>query len=94
MVDITSEEQNKVKRMKKIEDSLRDLKDNIKHTYIRIIWVPEEEKNKGYFLKRLQLKISPTWKRKQSSPRGTKSSIQYKPEGKHTKTQTNQTNKD
>ena len=32
MVEITSEEQNKVKRMKRIEDSLRDLWDNIKHT--------------------------------------------------------------
>ena len=37
MVEITSEEQNKVKRMKRIEDSLRDLWDNIKHTNIRII---------------------------------------------------------
>ena len=43
MVDITSEEQNKVKRMKRIEDSLRDLWDNIKCTNIQIIWVPEEE---------------------------------------------------
>ena len=34
MVEITSEEQNKVKRMKRTEDSLRDLWDNIKHTYI------------------------------------------------------------
>ena len=32
MVEITSEEQNKVKRMKRIEDSLRDLWDNTKHT--------------------------------------------------------------
>ena len=30
MVEITSEEQNKVKRMKRAEDSLRDLWDNIK----------------------------------------------------------------
>ena len=30
MVEITSEEQNKVKRMKRTEDSLRDLWDNIK----------------------------------------------------------------
>ena len=37
MVEITSEEQNKVKRMKRTEDSLRDLWDNIKHTNIRII---------------------------------------------------------
>ena len=48
MVEITSEEQNKVKRMKRNEDSLRDLWDNIKHTNIWIIGVPEEEKNKGY----------------------------------------------
>ena len=47
MVEITSEEQNKVKRMKRTEDSLRDLWDNIKCTNIRIIGVPEEEK-KGY----------------------------------------------
>ena len=34
MVKITSEEQNKVKRMKRTEDSLRGLWDNIKHTNI------------------------------------------------------------
>ena len=46
--EITSKEQSKVKGMKRTEDSLRDLWDNIKHT-IRIIGVPEEEeKNKGY----------------------------------------------
>ena len=44
MVEITSEEQNKVKRMKRTDDSLRDLWDNIKHTKIRIIGIPEEEK--------------------------------------------------
>ena len=35
--------------MKRTEDSLRDLWDNIKHTNIRIIGVPEaKEKKKGY----------------------------------------------
>ena len=34
MVEITSEEQNKVKRMKSTKDSLRDLWDNIKCTNI------------------------------------------------------------
>ena len=49
MVEITSEEQNKVKRMKRTEDSLRDLWDNIKYTNIQIIGVPEEqEKKKRY----------------------------------------------
>ena len=49
MVEITSKEQNKVKRMKRTEDSLRDLWDNIKYTNILITGVPEEEeKKKGY----------------------------------------------
>ena len=39
MLEITSEEQNKVKRMKRTEDSLRDLWDKIKCTSIRIIGV-------------------------------------------------------
>ena len=48
-MEITSEEQNKVKIMKRTEDSLRDLWDHIKCTNIQIIGVPEEEeKKKGY----------------------------------------------
>jgi len=48
-VEITSEEQNKVKRMKRTEDSLKDFWDNIKHIDIWIIGVPEKkEKKKGY----------------------------------------------
>ena len=35
------------KRMKRIEDSLRDLWDKIKCTNLRIIGVPEQEKKKG-----------------------------------------------
>ena len=34
MVEMTSERQNKVKKMKRTEDSLRDLWDHIKHTNI------------------------------------------------------------
>ena len=49
MVEITFKEQNKLKRMIRTEDSLRDLWDNIKCTNIRIIGFPEEEeKKKGY----------------------------------------------
>ena len=49
VVEITSEEQNKVKRMKRTENTLKDLWDNIKHINILIIGVPEEkEKKKGY----------------------------------------------
>ena len=43
-VEITTIGQNKEKRMKRIEDSLRDLWDNIKCTSIQIIGVPEEDK--------------------------------------------------
>jgi len=49
MVEITSEEHNKVKRRKRAEDSLRDLWDNIKCTNHQTIGVPEaEEKRKVY----------------------------------------------
>ena len=47
-MEITTAEQNKEKRIKRIQDSLRDLWDNIKHTNVRCIGVPEdEEKKKG-----------------------------------------------
>ena len=48
MVEFTAAEQNKAKRVKRNEDSLRDLWDNLKHNNIRIIGVPEgEEREKG-----------------------------------------------
>ena len=43
MVEFTAAEQNKEKRMKRNEDSLRDLLDNIKRNNIHIIGVPEGE---------------------------------------------------
>ena len=46
IVEITTAEQNKEKRMKRIEDSLRDLWDNTECTNIRIIGIPEEEEKK------------------------------------------------
>ena len=48
MVEFTAVEQNKEKRMKRNEDSLRELRDNIKRNNIHIIGVPEgEEREKG-----------------------------------------------
>ena len=41
IAEITTTEQNKEKRMKRIEDSLRDLWDNIKRTNIKILGVPK-----------------------------------------------------
>ena len=54
MVEITSEEQNKVRRMKRTEDSLRNLWNNIKLTNIWIIWVPEEEEKKKAYEKNFE----------------------------------------
>jgi len=51
MVEITSEQNNKVKRMKRTEDSLGELWDNIKCNNIRIIGVPEEEEKKKEYEK-------------------------------------------
>ena len=53
--------------MKRNEDSLRDLWDNIKYTNIHITVVPEqEEREKGpeKIFKRLYLKTSLPWERK------------------------------
>ena len=46
IVEITTTEQKKEKRMKRIEDSLRDLWDKFKCTNIQIIRTPEEEEKK------------------------------------------------
>ena len=82
--------------MKRTEDSLRDLQDNIKHTNIRIIEVPEEEEEKKGYEKIFEEIIVENFpnkeKESQSSPRGTKSPIEDKPKEIHTKTHTNQTN--
>ena len=56
--------------MKRTEDSLRDLWDNIKSTNIQITGVLEEdEKKKGYekIFEEIIVEISPTWKRKSSN---------------------------
>ena len=54
IVEITTAEQNKEQRMKRIEDSLRDLWGNIKCINIRIIGVPEEEEKKKGIEKNLK----------------------------------------
>ena len=56
IVEITTTEQNKEKRMKRIENNLRNLWDNIKHTNILIIGSQKKKiKRKGLrkHLKRL-----------------------------------------
>ena len=48
MAEINEAERKKGKRIKRNEDNLRDLWDNVKCPNIRIIGVPEEDKEKGY----------------------------------------------
>ena len=47
MLETTAEEKNKWKIMKIIEDSLRDIGDNIKYINTWVLGIPEEEEKKG-----------------------------------------------
>ena len=63
MVEITSAEQNKIRRMKRTEDSLRDLWDNVNAPTFKLQGSQKKKRKRKVmrkFLKRLQLKISPT----------------------------------
>ena len=95
IVEITTTEQNKEKRMKRIEDSLRDPWDNIKRTNIRIIGVPEEEeKEKGtekIFEEIIVENFPNMGKEIVSHVKETQSPIQDKSKEKHAKTHINQT---
>ena len=48
IVKIHEAERKKGKRIKRNEDNLRDLWDNVKCHNIQIIGIPEEDKNKGH----------------------------------------------
>ena len=84
--------------MKRTEDSLRDLWDNIKSTNILIIGVPEEEeKKKGNekIFEEIIVENFPTMEKEiVNRVQVAQSPTQDKPKEKHTKTHTNQTNKD
>ena len=100
MVEITSEEKNKVKRMRRTEDSLRDLWDQPYQMQQHLNYRgPRKRRGKERvwenFLRDYSWKFPQHGKgTSQSSPRGTKSPIWNKPKEKHAKTHTNQTNKD
>ena len=96
MVGIAAEEQNKGKRMKRIEDSLRDLWYNIKCTNIQTIGVPEEEKKKRYgkFFEEIIVENFLNMGKDIIKPRSTESPLQDKPKEKHIKTHIKQANRD
>ena len=98
MMEITSEEQNKVKRMKKTEDCLRDFQDNIKHTNIQITRIPKDEflflKEYEKIFEKIIVENFPNMEKEiVNQIQEAQSPIQDKPKEKHTKTHTNQTNK-
>ena len=98
MVEITSEEQNKVKRMKRAEDSLRDLWDHIKHTNIRIIGVPKEEEKKKVYEKIFEEIIVENFPNMENEIVNQAQEVQRVPyriyPRRNTPRHTNQTNKD
>ena len=68
MVEITAREQNKGKGMKRIEESLRDLWDNIKQPVFELQGSQRKKKKQKGTEKIFEEIIveSPTWERKQS----------------------------
>ena len=84
--------------MKRPEDILRDLHDNIKCNNIWITGVPEEEeRKKGYekIFEEIIVDNFPNMEREIANQvQEAQSLIQDKPKEKHTKTHTNQVNKD
>ena len=95
ILEITAAEQNKEKRMKRIENSLRDLWDNIKCTNIWIIGVPEEEEKKKWsekIFEELLVENFPNMEKETvNQDQEVQSPIKDKSKDKHTKTHINQT---
>ena len=66
MMKITAVAQNKEKRMKRNEDSLRDFWDNVKHTNTCIIGVQKEKRGPEKIFEEIRVKKSPNMKSKLS----------------------------
>jgi len=100
MVEINESERKKEKRIKRNEDNLGDLQDNIKCYNIRIIGVPEEEDKKKDHEKILEEIIVENFPKmgkeiitQDNHSRNPESPKQDKPKAKHPKTHINQINK-
>ena len=98
MVEINESERKKI-IIKRNEDNLRNLWDNVKCPNIRIIGVPEEEDKKKRHAKILEeiiVKNFPKMGKEIATQvrRNPESPKQDKPKAKHTKTHINQINED
>ena len=95
IVEITTAEQNKWKTMKRMEDTLRDLWDNIKRTNIWIIGVPEEEEKRNgteKIYEEILVENFPNMEKDiVNQIQEAQSPIQDKSKEKHAKTHINQT---
>ena len=85
--------------MKRTEDSLRDLWNNIKYTNIQITGVPEEEKKKGYekVFEEIIVENFPNIEKEIVNQAQEAHRVPFRiksPKEKHAKKHTNQTNKD
>ena len=97
MVERTSKEQNKVKRMKGTDNSLRDLWDNTKCTNFELQGSQKKKRKKGYeknFEESIVENFPNMEKEIVNQGQEALSPIQDKPKEKHARTHTNQTNKD
>ena len=100
MVEINESERKKEKQIKRNDDNLRDLWDNVKCPNIQIIGVPEEEEGKKKdhekILEEVIVENFPKMEKEiiTQSPRNPESPKQEKPKAKHPKTHINQINKD
>ena len=97
MVEINEAERKKEKRIKRNEDNLRDLRENVKCPNIRIIGVPEEEdkkKDQGKILEIIVENFPKMGKEIFTHFKEIQSLKQDKPKVKHPKTHINQINKD
>ena len=89
-----NETAQKKQRLARNEDNHRDLWDNVKCPNIQIIGIPEDNKRKGYD-KVLEITVEnlPKMGKEIATQVQEQSLIQDKPKEKHTKTHSNQTNK-
>ena len=95
MVEINEAKRKKEKRIKRNEDNLRDLWDNVKHPNIRIIGVPEEDKKIDHekILEETIVENFPKTEKEIITQVQETQRVQNRIKAKHPKTHSNQINK-